>query len=156
MSFAHFSLLGLAIAGRDTGSRSFERTELVRLVRAMSSVVRDAGADDAMVSITDFEGGLGSLVDGVVRELVECGVRARVDDERTAGRDYYPSVCFKLHARFGGNQVEVGDGGFVPWTQRLLSNSKERLLIGGIGLDRLAISGPPPTERETENANPAR
>ena len=33
---------------------------------------------------------------------------------------------------------EVGDGGFVQWTQHLLGNRKERLLISGIGLDLLA------------------
>jgi hypothetical protein len=30
-------------------------------------------------------------------------------------------------------------GGFVDWTAQLLGNRKERLLISGHGLDRLAI-----------------
>jgi hypothetical protein len=29
------------------------------------------------------------------------------------------------------------DGGFTNWTQQLLSNAKERLLISGIGIERL-------------------
>jgi hypothetical protein len=29
------------------------------------------------------------------------------------------------------------DGGAVDWTQRLLSNAKERLVISGIGSERL-------------------
>jgi hypothetical protein len=29
------------------------------------------------------------------------------------------------------------DGGFTNWTQQLLSNQKERLLISGIGTERL-------------------
>lgn len=42
-------------------------------------------------------------------------------------------------ARFGGGEPqEVGDGGFVGWTRDLLSNGKERLLISGLGVDRLA------------------
>jgi hypothetical protein len=32
-------------------------------------------------------------------------------------------------------EVDIGDGGIVPWTQRLLSNRKERLCIGGFGLE---------------------
>jgi len=34
--------------------------------------------------------------------------------------------------------AEIGDGGFTDWTARLLSNEKERVLIAGYGLDRLA------------------
>jgi hypothetical protein len=140
MSFAHFSLLGMVIAGRDTGASSFERSSLVSLLRSMSNVVHAVGADEVVVAITDFDGGSGRLVNEVASEFSGPGIRLVIDPHRTPGRGYYPSVCFKLHATFGADEIEVGDGGFVPWTQHLLSNSKERLLIGGIGLDRLAIS----------------
>jgi hypothetical protein len=40
------------------------------------------------------------------------------------------------------NGGEVGDGGFVDWTARLCGNRKERLLISGYGVDRLAASDP--------------
>jgi hypothetical protein len=33
----------------------------------------------------------------------------------------------------------VGDGGDVDWTARLTSNSKERCVISGLGVDRLAL-----------------
>ena len=32
----------------------------------------------------------------------------------------------------------MADGGFVDWTAALLANRKERLLISGYGVDRLA------------------
>lgn len=35
--------------------------------------------------------------------------------------------------------INIGDGGFVDWTQKLLGNKKERCLISGIGLDRLLM-----------------
>jgi hypothetical protein len=61
------------------------------------------------------------------------------DPDRVSGRGYYTGVCFKIHAGGGPGQMrEVGDGGFVQWTQHLLGNRKERLLISGIGLDLLA------------------
>lgn len=143
MSFAHFSLLGMVVAGRDSGNRAFERQAFMQLLTAMVGVVTDVGADRAVVAVTDFDGRSGSAESfgEVAVELGERGIEVRRDERRTAGRGYYPSWCFKLHAVFGDEEIEVGDGGFVPWTQLLLANAKERLLIGGIGLDRLAIGG---------------
>jgi len=37
-----------------------------------------------------------------------------------------------------GVEMEIGDGGDVPWTQKLLSNAKERLIISAVALERLA------------------
>lgn len=58
-----------------------------------------------------------------------------------SGRGYYTGLCFKIFAAFGGTQLEVADGGFVDWTQQLLGSRKERLLISGFGIDRLAMTG---------------
>ncbi|HEX6526850.1 MAG TPA: hypothetical protein VF070_43580 [Streptosporangiaceae bacterium] len=69
------------------------------------------------------------------------GTRAEVvtDDTRQAGRGYYLEVCFKVSTEQG----EIGDGGFTDWTAKLTSNAKERLLISGYGLDRLAMPADP-------------
>ena len=63
-----------------------------------------------------------------------------IDDAREKGRGYYLDVCFKVNAApaAGGELAEIGDGGFTDWTARLTANAKERLLISGYGLDRLA------------------
>jgi hypothetical protein len=91
-------------------------------------------ADSVEVSISDFSGliDLAAFVDRVGVEGVV------LDLDRTAGRGYYPSLCLSVRARFGDEMVECGDGGFVDWTQRLLSDRSERLLISGLGLDRMA------------------
>lgn len=47
---------------------------------------------------------------------------------------YYSGSSFKVFR----DGVEMGDGGFVDWSRRLLSDRKERMLISGIGLDRVA------------------
>jgi hypothetical protein len=67
----------------------------------------------------------------------------RVHDQRASGRAYYRDLCFKIHIEdTNGEQIEVGDGGSVDWTRKLLSNSKERLIISGIGSERVcAIFG---------------
>ena len=36
--------------------------------------------------------------------------------------------------------LEVADGGLVDWTQHLVGSRKERLMICGIGLDRVALA----------------
>jgi hypothetical protein len=62
--------------------------------------------------------------------------------ERDSGRAYYRGLCFKVFARSGADaeMLEVGDGGFVDWTAKLLGNRKERTLISGYGIDRLALA----------------
>jgi hypothetical protein len=60
------------------------------------------------------------------------------DLTRQRGRGYYRDLCFKVHADTGGELEEFGDGGFTDWTMRLTASRKERLLISGLGLDRLA------------------
>ena len=41
-----------------------------------------------------------------------------------------------------GMPAEIGDGGFTNWTARMLANQKERLLISGYSVDRLAGLNP--------------
>ena len=64
-----------------------------------------------------------------------------IDRGRQAGRGYYRDLCFKVYIYAGGEPQEVGDGGFTDWTARLAANRKERLLISGVGIDRLAAFG---------------
>ena len=61
------------------------------------------------------------------------------DPERAGGRGYYEHFCFKVYARFAEAAFESGDGGIVDWTQRLAGSAKERCVISGIGIDRLAL-----------------
>ena len=35
---------------------------------------------------------------------------------------------------YNNSEIEIADGGFVDWTQQLLGNRKERLLISGFGM----------------------
>jgi hypothetical protein len=49
--------------------------------------------------------------------------------------DYYKGVQYKVDVKVNNKSYEIGDGGFVDWTQQLLQNKKERLLITGFGFD---------------------
>lgn len=57
---------------------------------------------------------------------------------------YYRGISFNIDAELGGASYSVADGGTVDWTQRLLSDRRERLLTSGIGTERVArlLSGP--------------
>jgi hypothetical protein len=82
------------------------------------------------------------LRDGVQAPLAERFAPARVpvelDPARTQGRTYYVSAAFHVYGRAAdGREFQLADGGLVDWTQALLGNRKERLLISGLGLERL-------------------
>ncbi len=114
--FAHFTLFAAVSAGRDRGSLAFERQHFAEHVEFLRAVCGDV---EVRVTVLDprFEVVRGDLP---------------ADPSRTSG--YYQGLCFKvfLHGE------EIGDGGFVDWTQQLLGNRKERLLTTGIGVDRFA------------------
>jgi hypothetical protein len=145
VSFAHFQLLGVVTAGRDTGGRTFERQALLEHLRIGAGGLLAAGADALTLAVTCLDEVGERLLEAVRQEFAEWA-RVRVADapERKAGRGYYRCLCFKIFARFGetaglGKPLEISDGGFVDWTTQLLESRKERLLISGHGLDRVAI-----------------
>ncbi|WP_284745342.1 hypothetical protein [Amycolatopsis sp. RTGN1] len=130
--FAHFSLFGAVTAGRDEGNLAFERAALAEHARLMAAGCRALGATAVSLGVTvldpRFEGLLGAV-----------DVPTHPFPEREGGRGgYYEGLCFKVYASFGGELADVGDGGFTPWTSRLLGNAKERLMTSGLGVDRLA------------------
>ena len=66
------------------------------------------------------------------------GMTLRIDRTREQGRNYYSGLCLRLDAINGeGQRLNLADGGFTTWTQRLLSNAKERLLVSGMGIELL-------------------
>jgi hypothetical protein len=114
----HFRLLGLAAAGR---GRGFEVEALVEQLVYYSRLL-----GDVRIALTPLAG---TLADDV---CATTPINLEVDSSRTSGRAYYAGVCFKIFA----GETELGDGGFVEWTQTLLGDRKERLLISGIGSER--------------------
>ena len=65
-------------------------------------------------------------------------VRIGMDQDRKQGRGYYGQLCFKIFATpQKGREQELVDGGDVNWTQKLLNNAKEHLIISGCGSERL-------------------
>jgi hypothetical protein len=142
---AHFALLGMCTGGRDTGSFRFETAALVGQVDAILYVLapgRGLGLRNVRVTVTDLTDGRhrAALREQVLDELSSRHGRVSFgfDDERRSGRGYYTDACFEIRATTeDGEDINLADGGFTRWTAQLLGNAKERLLIGGLGLERL-------------------
>lgn len=134
--FAHFSLFAAITAGRDRGSLSFEREHLIEHAQLLTTAVRAAGARAAGFEVTTLDTRFADFAASVRESLPDVAVSDAPD--RSVGRGYYFGLCFTVTADFGSGLVPVGDGGFTPWTARLLGNAKERLLVSGIGVDRVA------------------
>jgi hypothetical protein len=57
---------------------------------------------------------------------------------RLEGATYYRGLCFRVNVvDVEGLSLPLADGGFTDWTQRLLNNAKERLLISGVGSEAI-------------------
>jgi ribosomal protein S18 acetylase RimI-like enzyme len=56
---------------------------------------------------------------------------------RLVGAAYYTGLLLNIDCERPGGRLSLADGGATDWTQRLLSNRRERLFVSGVGLDRL-------------------
>jgi hypothetical protein len=140
--YAHFTLFGMVTAGRDTGNHGFESAAVREHAAFLARGLRAAGADRVAIEMSDFTGGrLQTVVEDVLIGLSGYeGVETAAVPERTRARGYYEGMAIRAKASFGGNTFEVADGGLVDWTRHLVGSRKERLMISGIGLDRIALA----------------
>ena len=144
-SFPHFRIFSLCTAGRDVGSYRFEVTALREhldfYVRLLQSA-RQAGfkLEAVWTSITVFDETRQDVLKAEVLDELSrsySNVEFMFNQDRESGQGYYSGVRFQMYARDkAGTDYFIVDGGFTDWTQQLLSNRKERLLISGIGSER--------------------
>jgi hypothetical protein len=131
---AHFGLFATVTAGRDRGDLRFERSALGEQFQFAFSALRAAGVRRVQAALTP----LSEAGKRMAAEAADGSGDIVMDNERVGGRGYYRDLCFKVNALVDGEVEEIGDGGFTDWTARLLSDEKERLLIAGYGVERLA------------------
>lgn len=139
-AISHFAIFSLCSAGQDEGNLQFElstmKTHISVYLRALRLFF---GADQIplRVSIADF--GPGNREARLEEEMFDplrtefTNLTCELDSE-DKGQDYYVGFRFHIHAQTPeGGFRELADGGPVNWTQKLLSNAKERCVISGIG-----------------------
>lgn len=137
----HFELFATVTAGRALPKSSFECMAVVEQVAYFVSLIqRWRPGWTVNVAITDFAGRSRLLEECVRIPLLDQapGTNVRIDAHRQGGRGYYVDLCYKVYVTTEeGEQFEVGDGGSTDWTRKLLSDRQGRLVIGGLGTDRL-------------------
>jgi hypothetical protein len=126
-------------AGRGQPGDRFEiQTILEHLdiyVTALSGIAQNIAV---LLSVADTPAGQ-RLFDAVTeRSSSRVALNVTPDPERLPNQRYYRTACFKVRATMFDEDVEIADGGFTDWSERLLNDRHERLLISGAGLDRPA------------------
>lgn len=145
----HFSLFSMITAGRDRGSRTFEMQALrdhIGVYLKFFDTLQGVGYRFEAIEVNLTETGNDERVirqsQAEVLEplaLENPAAVFRIDQSREQGRSYYKGLCLGLYAKDpAGVRMNIGDGGFTDWTQRLLSNGKERLFVSAIGVELIA------------------
>ena len=146
---AHFKIGCMVSAGRDLGDHLWECQALKEQLLALSSLFREVfGIEQVRFKLLKREDEndhgepvarpekVRSLIDRLVEYLGKEGLEVGRDDAPPPNA-YYKGIQFKMIIEGAGREWEIADGGFVDWTQQLLEDKKERLLIAGFGLDLL-------------------
>jgi hypothetical protein len=137
----HFKIGCMVTSGYDTGNYKFECEGLAEQFGVMHALLRDVYGIERFRLVVKRRGSddeKNPEIDTVFLFLAERLKGVEVCREEPPGRnDYYKGVQCKLYIEAGGREWEIADGGPVDWTQRLLSNRKERLLVSGFGLELL-------------------
>lgn len=145
VTFAHFRIFSLVTAGRDSGSYRFEVAALVEQIDFYVRLLIAGPAHGFLPGRVEVKL---AAFDPAMLETLDSGVRAPLssrypavafafDADRQGEHGYYVSAGFHIFLTTpAGERYFLIDGGFTDWTQQLLSNRKERLLISGLGSER--------------------
>jgi len=144
-AFAHFRVLSLCTAGRDTGNFGFEIESITEHVQYYLDLIDSSqksgyqtGKIHVVMSAFDVDQ-LSAVEQKIIKPLIKKNSKIifNIDQNRTEARGYYVSVVFQIYVSDKkGAQFLLVDGGLTDWTQQLLSSKKERLLISGFGSER--------------------
>lgn len=138
----HFSVFVLVASGRDTGSYAFEKRSIGEHIAVYRQIFRAKYQSEIELIIrprsgyTDSEGFVNRIVQYIGEQAPEITVTVHPASSDNA---YYKGLQFTIKTTIGGREFDIGDGGFVDWTQQLLGNKKERMLISAIGLDHMLM-----------------
>ncbi|MBT1704115.1 hypothetical protein [Chryseosolibacter indicus] len=136
----HFTIGCLVTSGRDAGDYTFEKAAIADHILTLSVVLKNLfNVEDLYVRLLnrknyvqpDF---LTKIASHLNTEAPDIAIQT---DDHAKDNNYYQGVQFKIMIRKSGRELEIADGGFVDWTQKLLNDKKERYCISGFGLELL-------------------
>lgn len=139
---AHFRLFALVSSSRDKGSGISEAQMLLDHVGFWQAALADLLPHRrSRVRYTLFApSALDDRIGDTVRPALDPAAVTEFAEhpDRTGGAGYYSPAAIDITTQDGGEEVEVGDGGFVNWTAQFLQNAKERCLISCVSTSRIA------------------
>jgi hypothetical protein len=134
---AHFSVYCQVSAGRDRGNNEFELSELRQHLSCLLTLLRTCIPADT-ISIKVWFKSDDEKFETQVREAVTTILGAeKASWYHDHDNRYYERLQFKLLVKHNGVAIDLADGGFVDWPQKLLGNKKQRGMISGLGLELL-------------------
>ena len=137
----------MCTAGRNTGNRDFECDAMIDQIGVYLQTLEELdhmgySHGPAKVGLTDFSEQNSEILLAVRSKLLERfpSVTIEVAPDRIQAKGYYYPFCFWIFVTgVDGAEQNICDGGFTDWTQQFLGNKKERLLISGMGTERLCF-----------------
>jgi hypothetical protein len=144
-TFPHFRIFSLVSAGRDRGSYRFEIAALIEQLEFYLQLLQAAPELGFRLGAIRIQL---MIFDRIRAEILKAEVLDRLDRkypaiefgytvEQQSAQSYYTGVRFGIYAQDrAGTEYFLADGGFTDWTQQLLSDRQERLLISGLGSER--------------------
>ncbi|KKI91057.1 hypothetical protein WQ54_16980 [Bacillus sp. SA1-12] len=136
----HFHIFCMVTSGRDKGSYSFEKQALFEHIDVYRKMFKSVFSTDITVKLnasggyTDSKGFIQRMGDHIHEKLPGVRILKNLEERDNL---YYQGLQYSIIVKLNGQEIHIGDGGFVDWSQKLLANRKERMLISGIGLDRI-------------------
>jgi hypothetical protein len=140
--FAHFGIFCIVSSGKDKGSYNCEKELFMKQLTFYKELLSEKYNANLSVALRkrrgypDGDGFFDAMADLIKSELPNVPLLFDLEHE---DNNYYKGISYSIDMEKDGNKIEIGDGGFVDWIQRMTTNKKERCLISGIGLDRLLL-----------------
>jgi hypothetical protein len=135
---AHFGIFCLATGGPDRDSFTFELEQLMDHINIHLSVYSnefDLNKERLLLRVflkeenEIFQQRLKDNLRNITDPII-----VQIERQLNPG-DYYKLVQFKFFLVRNGQEINLSDGGFVDWTQKLIPHKKHRLIISGVGTE---------------------
>ncbi len=137
-SFPHFQIFALCSAGRGAAFEQAAFMEHAGFYAALASALAQQGYRFGALEleIVQYDAAAGPSAHLMGQQAKNLGME--ITHLQRFDQTYYRGVGFHIYARdSAGERIFLADGGPTDWTQQLLGDRRERLMISAIGTERL-------------------
>jgi hypothetical protein len=133
---AHFGLFCMVTGGLDTGNYSFELDHLLEHLELHLTLLATHFPKEKLWGTIQLKEDNQSFREKLEERMksFDNSFTVKIENTFNAG-EYYQLARFRTYLHVGGQDMNLSDGGFVNWTQKLIENKKHRLIISATGLE---------------------